>query len=160
MIIIIITDINIIIIISISTLTAKVRLADGVSPNEGRLLVYYNEAWGEVCDSYDTPWSKTNSHAICRILGFSYALYATQYAATVYGQKIEFAWLRGLRCEGNESNVSDCPEARWGTFHCSANNGIGLICSTDTGSRELLGTCRVYTNDILVLSTFIINLKI
>ena len=158
MIIIIITDINIIIIISISTLTAKVRLADGVSPNEGRLLVYYNEAWGEVCDYYDTPWSKTNSHVICRILGFSHAIYATQHAATVYGEKSEFKWLIGLRCEGNESNVSECPDARWGSVR--GCHEIGLICSTDTGSRELFGTCRLYTNDIIALTTFVINLKI
>ena len=57
-----------------------VRLADG-SYNEGRVEVYYNGAWGTVCDD---DWDINDARVVCRQLGFRVALNA--YKNAHYGQ--------------------------------------------------------------------------
>ncbi len=46
----------------------EVRLANGTSPNEGRLEVYYQGHWGTVCDS---SFYQQDAAVVCQQLGFS-----------------------------------------------------------------------------------------
>ena len=44
-----------------------VRLAGGVSENEGRVEVCYGHSWGTVCDN---GWSRHDANIVCRQLGY------------------------------------------------------------------------------------------
>ena len=45
----------------------KVRLDGGNQPYAGRVMVYYANTWGGICDN---GWSKKNAEVICRQLGY------------------------------------------------------------------------------------------
>ena len=46
----------------------EVRLVDGSTPNEGRVEVCINQAWGTICgDSY---WGSVDANVVCGQLGY------------------------------------------------------------------------------------------
>ena len=45
-----------------------IRLAGGTLPNEGRVEVCHNNAWGTVCDN---GWDVVDANVACRQLGYS-----------------------------------------------------------------------------------------
>ena len=45
----------------------RVRLADSSVPTDGRLEVYYNGAWGTVCDD---NFDDQDASVACNMLGF------------------------------------------------------------------------------------------
>ena len=46
----------------------EVRLVDGSTPNEGRVEVCINQAWGTICgDSY---WGSDDANVVCGQLGY------------------------------------------------------------------------------------------
>ena len=48
--------------------TGQLRLAGGNIPNEGRVEICINNAWGTVCDN---SWGSADATVVCRQLGYS-----------------------------------------------------------------------------------------
>ena len=104
-----------------------VRLQDGggVTHHQGRVEVYYNGAWGTVCDN---GWDLADAWVVCRQLGFERALKATKLAA--FGEGTGKIWMSNVRCTGSESSLKECSHNGWGRhFHCGHGKDAGVMCS-------------------------------
>ena len=107
-----------------------VRLADG-SYNEGRVEVYYNGAWGTVCDS---GWDINDAHAVCRQLGFPVALNA--YRKARYGQGTGRNVLDGVSCLGSESSLFSCNHRGLGNYYCGHSKDASVRCGNNGGENN------------------------
>ena len=109
-------------ICSIGILT---RLVGGSLYNEGRVEVYYNGAWGTVCDD---GWDDTDSGVVCRQLGFGSS--GTAIASANYGQGSGPIWLNSVMCSGNESTLARCGHLGVGEIgNCNHSRDASVICS-------------------------------
>ena len=97
----------------------------GSSYNEGRVEVFYNGAWGTVCDDY---WDIRDARVVCRQLGFpdAEAAYQGGYVRDGTGQ----IWLDNVNCGGYESSLSSCGHRGWGSHNCGHSEDAGVRCST------------------------------
>ena len=103
--------------------SSLVRLVNG-GASYGRVEVYYNNAWGTVCDD---NWDSSDSTVVCRQLGFSAALSAPCCAA--YGEGSDPIWLDGVQCGGGEASLINCPHAEWGKHNCKHKEDISVMCN-------------------------------
>ena len=107
----------------------KLRLVGGSSYNEGRVEVYYNGEWGTVCDD---GWDDTDAGVVCRQLGFGSS--GTAIGSAGFGQGSGLAWLGGVTCFGNESNILNCGRLSINiTRSCSHSKDAGVNCSRSNG---------------------------
>ena len=116
--------------------TGALRLVDGNLTDEngrlceGRLEIFYNGAWGTICDDY---WTKDDADVACRALGFvasveDFNRYRTAYFAP--GTEEQEIVLDDLNCNGDESGLLECPSGQPGPgFHnCRHSEDVGLRC--------------------------------
>ena len=105
--------------------TGELRLVGGVMTTEdgrlceGRLEIYYNGAWGTICDDY---WNEEEADVACRQLGFaggsvvdpSRFIAGSTREAGYFPQGTGPIWLDDVQCTGNESGLLQCPSYRSG----------------------------------------------
>ena len=116
--------------------TGDLRLVDGTLTDEngqlceGRLEIYYNGAWGTICDDY---WTKDDADVACRALGFvasveDYNRYRTAYFGP--GTEEQEIALDDLFCTGNESGLLECPSGQPGPgiHNCRHSEDVSLRC--------------------------------
>ena len=116
--------------------TGDLRLVDGDLTDEdgqlceGRLEIYYNGAWGTICDDY---WTKDDADVACRALGFvasveDYNRYRTAYFGP--GTAEQEIVLDDLFCTGNESGLLECPSNHPGPgiHNCRHSEDVSLRC--------------------------------
>ena len=106
----------------------KVRLQGGATPNQGRLEVFHDSAWGTVCDDY---WNNSSAGVACRSLGFPAGTVkpAHDYTRAYYGAgaanlPIHFD---DVRCNGSETTLFDC-RRRANGHNCKHNEDVGVNC--------------------------------
>ena len=109
-----------------------VRLADG-SSNAGRVEVYYNGAWGTICDD---DWDINDARVVCRQLGFRVALNAYQNAR--YGQGTGPILFGNVNCLGSESSLLSCEHSGVGNHNCDHSKDASVRCENTRGENNKL----------------------
>ncbi|XP_068698542.1 uncharacterized protein [Montipora foliosa] len=116
------------------------RLAGGTRRGEGRVEIYYNGAWGTVCDDV---WNINNALVVCSKLGFVSAISAPQSAH--FGKGSGSIWMDNVLCAGSERSLTDCKNNGWGSHNCGHYEDASVVCSVATvsdGKLRLVGGSR------------------
>ncbi|XP_070836714.1 uncharacterized protein [Chaetodon trifascialis] len=125
----------------------KIRLAgSGSTRCSGRVEIYYNSAWGTVCDD---SWDLNDAKVVCRYLGCGSALSASQSAH--FGEGSGQIWLDDVACSGSERSLTECQHAGFGTHNCGHGEDAGVVCSDGrirlVGSTRCSGRVELYHNN-------------
>ena len=105
-------------------LSGDIRLTNGSSAYEGRVEVFYNETWGTV--RADDHSHINIAQVVCRQLGFAGAV--SIHKDAYFGPGSGPVWLRSVKCQGNETRISDCRHGGWNTHGPSHNDDLGVVC--------------------------------
>ena len=134
------------------------RLVNGAVPNEGRLEMYVDDQWGTFCDDY---WTDREADVACRQLGYEQGAVRNggRFLQSHFGAADEGVpiWLDNLLCDGDESNLMDCPRAsqREGTdlgqHNCSLEHleDVGVRCLTAEPARFSVADASVNEGGML-----------
>ena len=122
---------------SVATATVQavtLRLMNGSGNHEGRLEIRYNGEWRPICDDY---WTDVEAGVACRILGFTRGAVDNEgrIRRLRFGTAGDDFWLDNVNCEGDETNLIDCPRRRnlaIGEHNCRAREAVGVRCLTGT----------------------------
>ncbi|XP_029440933.1 antigen WC1.1-like isoform X2 [Rhinatrema bivittatum] len=104
-----------------------VRLVNGSSRCAGRVEIFYNNAWGSVCDD---GWDSRAGQVVCRQLDCGVVLSAPGNA--LFGQGLGPIWLDDVYCNGSEYLLSMCPAKPWGINDCRYHaEDASVVCSAE-----------------------------
>ncbi|XP_038052403.1 deleted in malignant brain tumors 1 protein-like [Patiria miniata] len=102
-----------------------VRLANGNTPHEGRVEVFYRCEWGTICGRH---WGIEEANVVCRQLGYISATQARWYAH--FGQGSEPILLNNVVCRGSELRIDQCDHTGWYNHDCSYHSyDVGVTCN-------------------------------
>lgn len=116
----------------------QIRLT-GSTHCSGRVEIYYNGAWGTVCDD---GWDLNDAEVVCRQLGCGTALSAPSSA--YFGEGSGKIWLDEVACSGSERSLNECQHSGFGIHNCGHDEDAGVVCSgekTITNSKSILDKC-------------------
>lgn len=99
----------------------QVRIASFT--NSGRVEIFYNGAWGTVCDD---SFGDTEAGVICRMLGYSSGSAICCGGAGVGTGSII---VDNLACDGSETDILLCQHAGLLVHNCGHSEDAGITCS-------------------------------
>ncbi|KAM5151740.1 scavenger receptor cysteine-rich type 1 protein M130-like [Mantella aurantiaca] len=104
----------------------KIKLVDGKTECEGRLMVKHRGEWGSVCGYY---WGVSEATVACRQLGCgSLQEDGVQAKTANFGAGSGRIWLSHVKCNGRESSLARCHHRMWGAEGCGHKDDVGVIC--------------------------------
>jgi hypothetical protein len=98
----------------------RVRLVGGNSFTNGRLEVFGNGMWGQVCDD---GFNVAAANVVCRDLGF---LGSSTFSST---NGLSTFLLDDLACVGTEQTLLSCPHSPLGSHNCGASEAVFVQCN-------------------------------
>ena len=107
----------------VSVSCVAVRLVGGRGPHEGRLEVYHNGTWTNVCTG---GFSRGNAGVVCYMLGYGRTGLPI---GNHYGAGNRTMWPRIAYCRGTEMSIADCT-GRDGNRYCGQRNAVSVSCFT------------------------------
>ncbi|KAB0384430.1 hypothetical protein FD755_006347, partial [Muntiacus reevesi] len=113
---------------------APLRLAGGHGSCAGRVEVFYQGAWGTVCDDL---WDLPEASIVCRQLGCGWAVEAPGEAH--FGEGSGKILLDNVQCKGQEEHLDACAHAGWFAHNCGHGEDAGVVCSGDWPELRLVG---------------------
>eukprot|EP00438_Fugacium_kawagutii_P036171 Skav232958 [mRNA] locus=scaffold1735:28018:29880:- [translate_table: standard] len=91
----------------------------------GRVQVFYQTSWGDVCDD---SWNDANAQVVCRQLGL-----AGGTASILWNGTGDFG-MDEVACSGFETQLGHCSFRGWGIHDCSPHEAAGVECHLDAWS--------------------------
>ena len=98
------------------------RLVNGPNSYSGRVEIFYEGAFGTICDD---GWDDTDAGVVCRQLGYSGG---TAVSEAGYGEGTGPIVLDDLVCSGAESGIEDCGHSGWTSHNCGHYEDAGVTC--------------------------------
>ncbi|XP_032879301.1 deleted in malignant brain tumors 1 protein-like [Amblyraja radiata] len=111
-----------------------VRLVNGNNMCSGRVEVYHNSTWVTVCG---TSWDINAGNVVCRVLNCGTARLVTTAAS--YGEATGNIWLDGVKCNGTEPALDQCPARPWRVNNCTHGEHAEVSCSGPVPVRLVNG---------------------
>lgn len=108
-----------------------VRLVGGSYAHEGRVELFYNGAWGTVCDD---SWDTNDASVVCRQLGYGSASEAVIDGR--FGPGVGRILLDDVNCNGNESHIASCLHGGIGSHNCLHSEDAGAVCQLNSKCIE------------------------
>ncbi|KAK6179250.1 hypothetical protein SNE40_011654 [Patella caerulea] len=129
------------------------RIAGGPQDNIGRVEVSVDGVWGSICKSY---FYNKEADVFCRTLGYS----AGRTNRKKYPNPPGPVYLSSFQCNGNESQLADCPHSGWKKASGNTNSycanhqyDAGIVCYEDVrlasgfAPSEKEGPIQFYANN-------------
>ncbi|XP_065921575.1 uncharacterized protein [Magallana gigas] len=107
---------------SVAPPEVRVRLVEGKTPSEGRVMLTVGDVTGTVCDDYFTD---IEAGVVCRMMGYRTGV-ATE--GGYFGPGSGMVLLDNVRCQGTERSLSHCRNDGWGISNCEHPEDVGVIC--------------------------------
>ena len=105
-----------------------IRLTGGNTIGEGRVEIFYEDAWATVCDD---GWDNFDASVVCKQLGFNRTGSAVRVAG--FGQGSGTILLDQVICTGDEANIFHCPHNGFENHDCFHFEDAGVRCGTSQG---------------------------
>ncbi|CAL8241667.1 unnamed protein product [Gadus morhua 'NCC'] len=113
----------------------EVRLVNGgKGPCSGRVEVFLQGQWATVCDD---DWDLVDAQVVCRQVGCGRVLSAPEGAHFGRGQGP--IGLDRVKCNGNESELTQCGHRGLWTHHCDHQEDAGVVCEAASPVRLVNG---------------------
>ena len=110
-----------------TTMEGQIKLVDGPTLTEGRLMINYKNYYGAVCDDrFDTQ----DANTVCHQLGFAGQERIT--GCCPYGRRsCSDIWLDELGCTSRDVWLANCTNRGWGVEDCHSGEEIGVKCKRE-----------------------------
>ncbi len=125
------------------TFHLPVRLRGGEGSNHGKVEVFYESTWRDVCD--DVPGNLSTAagrdafaNVVCRQLGYTGSGHEATLGFGGFGGGSGMPVMDDVDCTGSEDTLAQCDFAGWNVEDCGSGEAIGVRCAPGEGDIRLV----------------------